>query len=160
MEGFTEVQKTTSYSRGTTGYRAPELLQRSAEEKSYYSKKSDIWAIGCILYEVTFLKQLFKQDISTSGWALSGTRLELPFDELRIDHVSTIIFEDLVRDMLSLDPIHRPKITELCNKLRICGELGPVFSAPRGPRIARSTLKQEGLIVAMEFGNIAKSSTS
>jgi serine/threonine protein kinase len=76
-EGFSEMQKTTLYGRG---YRAPELLQWldfEAEQKSFYSKKSDIWALGCLFYEATFSKKLFKQDIDSHGWAMSG-RVETP----------------------------------------------------------------------------------
>lgn len=44
------------FGRGTSGYRAPELLDLRYEEGAfigrYFSRKSDIWAVGCILYEL------------------------------------------------------------------------------------------------------------
>ena len=39
---------------GTPYYVSPELVQ---EER--YSYKSDVWAIGCILYELCYLKRAF-----------------------------------------------------------------------------------------------------
>jgi NIMA (never in mitosis gene a)-related kinase len=39
---------TTKFSRGTPCYRAPELL----DEQARFTEKVDIWALGCILYEV------------------------------------------------------------------------------------------------------------
>jgi NIMA (never in mitosis gene a)-related kinase len=39
---------------GTPYYVSPELLLENG-----YSYKSDVWAIGCILYELCFLKKAF-----------------------------------------------------------------------------------------------------
>jgi serine/threonine protein kinase len=42
-------------SRGTDAYRAPELLNAldsSNKDEATVSKKSDIWAIGCVLYQL------------------------------------------------------------------------------------------------------------
>ncbi len=39
---------------GTPYYVSPELVQ---EER--YSYKSDVWSIGCILYELCYLKRAF-----------------------------------------------------------------------------------------------------
>ena len=41
---------------GTLYYRAPELLEGSTK----YTKATDIWAIGCIFYELLTRKVLFK----------------------------------------------------------------------------------------------------
>jgi serine/threonine protein kinase len=156
MEGSTEIQKTTCYSRGTPGYRAPELLELSGSqsEKSVYSKKSDIWALGCIFYELTFSKQLFVSDLSARDWAVSGRELELPFEYLPIDQSSATMFEVLLRRMLLLDPIHRPTINNLCEQLHSCAILAPWNQhAPTelvlpGPSPSNSNR----LIVAIDFG--------
>ena len=47
----------TSDRRGTTGYLAPEILEECFDEKHVaqpgeFSRKSDIWALGCILYQL------------------------------------------------------------------------------------------------------------
>lgn len=47
---------------GTPGYRAPELLHGRN-----FSRKSDVWAIGCLLYELaaTGKKKAFSSDLET-----------------------------------------------------------------------------------------------
>lgn len=48
-EGTAVRAKTTVLGRGTPGYRAPELLR---EEHATFNNKVDIWAMGCILYQI------------------------------------------------------------------------------------------------------------
>src|SRR5271163_3064502 len=124
-EGFSEMQKTTLYGRGTQGYRAPELLQRfdfEAEEKSFYSKKSDIWALGCVFYEATFSKKLFKQDIDTHGWVMSRSELKFPIGDLGVDPLSATRIEVLLGRVLSPDPVNRPAAKDLFDQLGYWGE--------------------------------------
>ena len=52
MDGTTEYAKTCI---GTPYYLCPEIW-----EKKPYSNKSDIWALGCVLYEMTALKHAFE----------------------------------------------------------------------------------------------------
>src|SRR5579859_1643813 len=52
---------TTNYSRGKPCYRAPELLQSS---KAGYNAKSDIWSLGCVVYELCTGQKLFHDDFS------------------------------------------------------------------------------------------------
>jgi serine/threonine protein kinase len=156
-EGFSEMQKTTQYGRGTQGYRAPELLLRldfEAEEKSFYSKKSDVWALGCVFYEATFSKKLFKQDIETHGWAMSGRELELPISDLRMDPVSATRTEVLLGRMLSFDPVRRPAAKELCEQTGYWGDLSvpvlhPLFLLPM--HLSRSSYLA-GFIIGIDFG--------
>src|ERR1700732_4876216 len=49
---------TTERGRGTSGYRPPELLAKDAK----YTYKVDIWALGCILYELSIKKRAFVDD--------------------------------------------------------------------------------------------------
>ncbi len=52
------VDKGSEYSSkqllGTPLYMAPELFK----EKGYYSESVDLWSLGCILYELIYLKPL------------------------------------------------------------------------------------------------------
>ena len=48
-EGTSRSVRSSSLSRGTPGYRAPELL---SDTKSVFNNKVDIWSMGCILYEL------------------------------------------------------------------------------------------------------------
>jgi serine/threonine protein kinase len=151
-EGFTEMEKTTLYGRGTQGYRAPELLPRldfDAEVKSFYSKKSDIWALGCVFYEVAFSKQLFKQDISAIGWAMSGTELKLPMGGLGmdlLDPLSATRITLMLGRMLSPDPVNRQTANELCEQLGYCREQVLAWR----DRLFSTHLP--GFIIAIDFG--------
>jgi serine/threonine protein kinase len=93
-------------SRGTAGYRAPELLN---EEKATFNNKVDIWAIGCILYELVFRKRAFQNDWAVMNYALTKTSLQLPsefLDERNSSGISRILV--ILNAMLHLDPILRP----------------------------------------------------
>ena len=73
------LAQTTYLARGTTGYRAPELL-----DESRYTNKVDIWAMGCILYEVVTGRKAFDTDQVVRDRSLqksfSGEGILLPFD--------------------------------------------------------------------------------
>jgi len=112
QEGTSKKALTTRYSRGTSSYRAPELL---LDER--YTNKIDIWAIGCILYELVFKGKAFATDISVVQYThdtSSGKSLPLPFepdtlpDESRKAFVSKIIAE-----MLNVNASDRPAADQL-----------------------------------------------
>src|SRR5438105_8415469 len=52
---------TTPYSRGTSSYRAPEILD---QQNPKYNNKADIWALGCIIYEVFTGARAFSSDLA------------------------------------------------------------------------------------------------
>jgi len=56
---------TTRYSRGTTGYRAPELLDSGNPR---FNNKADIFALGCIIYEVLTGTKLFVDDFKIHSY--------------------------------------------------------------------------------------------
>lgn len=80
-----------------------------------YNQKSDIWALGCVLYELATLKKAFE----------AGNLLQLISKIMRgnfapiSDQYSSELSE-LIIDMLHLDPTKRPQINEImCNPLVI-----------------------------------------
>src|SRR5271155_1844761 len=78
-EGTSQRSYTTHYSRGTSSYRAPELVRSGA-----YNNKVDIWALGCILYEIVTLRKAFSTDNAVYEYsmqqALDEERVRLPLD--------------------------------------------------------------------------------
>src|SRR5437879_2079743 len=56
--GNSTHDRTTVLRRGSPGYRAPELLR----EVSKYNNKVDIWAMGCIMYELASGQKAFGSD--------------------------------------------------------------------------------------------------
>src|SRR5271170_964249 len=91
----------TQYSRGTPSYRAPELLRDS---DSTYNNKVDIWALGCIVYELITRERAFSGDWAVSEYALSGTFP--PIIKRQLSVLPTI--EEQVIAMLSIEAWERP----------------------------------------------------
>jgi serine/threonine protein kinase len=77
VEGTSKRAITTVYSRGTEGYRAPELLLDNPK----FSSKVDIWALGCILYELASGKKAFASDLQARDFSFSQSTLpvSIPF---------------------------------------------------------------------------------
>jgi serine/threonine protein kinase len=99
---------TTSQSRGTPGYRAPELLR----DESVYTNKVDIWALGCILYELACGRKAFSGDWTTLAYALDPNRRSLPFSTAFPTSVQKTIHSSFV-PMLYLDPLKRPRVSSV-----------------------------------------------
>jgi serine/threonine protein kinase len=67
---------TTTFARGTAGYRAPELL--TVTTKLVYNNKADIWSMGCILYELATHKQAFLNDFAVYHCRLTKSNIRVP----------------------------------------------------------------------------------
>jgi len=107
------MAQTTQYSRGTSGYRAPELI---TEITNRYTNKVDIFAVGCIFFELVFRTKAFRDDFAVRQYALaSGERLVIPAtsdacpDERRRELISQTIYQ-----MIHIDPLKRPRAHDLC----------------------------------------------
>jgi serine/threonine protein kinase len=103
---------TSRLSRGTACYRAPEIIS----ERSMYNNKADIWALGCILYEILSGVQLFSSDWATREFAASR-KLELPVPWpawylYQLSNGSEIVHKQLLR-LLSINPSDRPSAKEV-----------------------------------------------
>jgi serine/threonine protein kinase len=99
-EGTSTTAKTTTCARGTECYRAPELLR----EPSLFNSKTDIWALGCILYELVFSKKAFVTDFALFELMLSHEQFRLPFETLSsIDEISTTRLSTVLSNCLDLD---------------------------------------------------------
>lgn len=112
---------TTHYSRGTAAYLAPEFL----EEIPTYTNKVDIWAMGCIFFEVVFRKRAFANDFFVYQYALRSLLLSIPLESENIPEPGRMSFlSKLIREMLEIEPLKRPRAEEVhrrCNHWDIDG---------------------------------------
>ena len=116
----------SSSKRGTDAYRAPELLRGTKQ----FSKKSDIWALGCILYEMCMRKKAFRGDWEISDWVAGSTdpNISIPAYRspdgscARCSHLYAEVLskpndlEDInetLRALLNIDPKNRPSARDL-----------------------------------------------
>jgi serine/threonine protein kinase len=58
---------TTAHARGTDGYRAPEVIIHER-----YSRRSDMFALGCITYEIVTGRKLFSSDWAMQEYVRNG----------------------------------------------------------------------------------------
>jgi len=136
MEGHSRLEQTTSYGRGTSGYRAPELLlvgswRRGGSEGAEdprFSKKSDMWAMGCMFYELIFAHQLFLSDMSARDYAVSGAILQIPPQLTIIAPYSGPVVSRQLTSMLNPDPSMRPSAGNLLGPFTVCFQLSSIIS--------------------------------
>jgi tetratricopeptide (TPR) repeat protein len=104
---------TTSLSRGSPGYRAPELLIPSGGR---YNNKVDIWALGCILYELVSYKKPFHDDLAVALYRVDASRAVISMPEapewprsLR-SHLHHIL-----KDLLAVEVTLRPSASDVAH---------------------------------------------
>ncbi|CAL9083322.1 unnamed protein product [Musa textilis] len=87
----------------TPAYRAPEMWDLFRRE--VICEKVDIWALGCLLYRICFLKSAFDGE----------SKLQVLNGNYRIPDVPkySSAMTDLIKDMLKASPNTRPDITQV-----------------------------------------------
>jgi serine/threonine protein kinase len=125
--GTTTGASPTVAGRGTSGYRAPELLR--PDDNLSFNKKADIWSIGCILFELCTGTKAFGDDWATLQFAYAKKKRSVVIpgvckpliswlcnrfqESLDLDPKKRLSAEDLRRALE--DPpteMHEPKIIE------------------------------------------------
>jgi len=91
---------------GTPYYLSPEICQEKP-----YNQKSDIWSLGCILYEMVTLRHAFDAS-SMKGLVVKILRGTYP----SIPSVYSQNLKDLIDEMLQKDPHKRPSIKRILEK--------------------------------------------
>jgi serine/threonine protein kinase len=88
-----------------------------------YNQKSDVWSLGCILYEMVTLRHAFDSN-SMKGLVLKilrGTYPEIP------SHYSQDL-KDLISEMLIKDPARRPSIRKVVEKEFLASRISQLLS--------------------------------
>ncbi|CAI5438989.1 unnamed protein product [Caenorhabditis angaria] len=93
---------------GTPYYISPEMCSGMT-----YNEKSDMWALGCILYEMCCLKKAFEGDnlpaLVNNIMTCSYTPVKAPYStEIKM----------VIRELLQLDPNNRPNAAQALKMLR------------------------------------------
>jgi len=91
---------------GTPYYLSPEICQEQP-----YNQKSDIWSLGCILYEMCTLRHAFDAN-SMKGLVLKILRSSYPA-------IPSHYSEDLklvIQEMLIKDPVKRPSMRKILDR--------------------------------------------
>ncbi|CAH2075220.1 unnamed protein product, partial [Iphiclides podalirius] len=99
--------KKTSTVIGTPYYLAPELC-----EGKPYDTKSDVWALGCLLYEMCTHKRAFDSETLVGLVKVITSGSVHPIDMTVYDRG----LQDLIDSMLSIVPEKRPVIKELMGR--------------------------------------------
>ncbi|XP_029685623.1 cyclin-G-associated kinase isoform X2 [Takifugu rubripes] len=92
----------------TPAYRTPEMIDLYSNFP--INEKQDIWALGCILYLLCFKQHPFED----------GAKLQIVNGKYSIpqNDVKYVVYHDLIRSMLKVNPEERLSITELVNLLQ------------------------------------------
>lgn len=88
---------------GTPFYMSPELFNNKP-----YGYKSDIWGLGCVLYELVNGQHAFEAQ-SINGLALKILKARYT----PITSSCSEEMQNLIRSMLSVNPTHRPSLQEM-----------------------------------------------
>lgn len=87
-------------------YRAPELFH--VESHSFLDERTDIWALGCLLYAICFFKSPFETAYEHGGsvaLAVVGGNVRIPDDSKYSQDL-----HDLILSMLTVNAMERPFI--------------------------------------------------
>ena len=111
-EGSSKIIIST-LSRGTTSYRAPELLQ----EDPLYTRKVDVWAVGCILYEVVTKQKRFGSDWQVKEYSIAQGTPRTPEIGFHYGR-SQQVFSEIINKTLSIKWSQRPSAASLVKMLQ------------------------------------------
>lgn len=112
VEGTSSRPRSTSLARGTASYRAPELLTETA----MYTNKLDIWAVGCILYELATGQAAFTGDWEVRNFVVNRTELQIP---LSLPQQFRVKIATAVDALLRRDWHERPKASDIRAKFDV-----------------------------------------
>jgi Alpha-kinase family/Protein kinase domain len=137
MEGSSRRALSSKASRGTSCYRAPELL---LDTSPHFTNKVDMWAIGCILYELVLCKRAFREDWFILKYVDAGQPFELLLTpEVISDDRKRWFLGKVIRELLDVDPKKRPKARDLYERFISWGSDGVLPMKRMGTDVSEVT---------------------
>lgn len=128
---------------GTLPYMSPEILRK----KPYSAFESDLWALGCVMWELTALKPAFAS-FNAEGLMRRISSGPAPTLPAHLPYSDT--WKSLVQSMLSKDTNQRPSLSELLSnqylaesKERVQLRYGPPLPPGSRPNIVLAALPQD-----------------
>jgi len=108
---FGSTDQSSKEGRGI--YRAPELRKKFPQ----YSAMTDIWSLGCVLYELAVGKQAFVDDWAIGEYVQSND-LNLPFEDLKNwSEASMTTLKKIIQNTLDVDDFMRPSAKHFSNMM-------------------------------------------
>lgn len=114
VRGTSKNQISTTKGKGTPCYRAPEILK----DDSKYNNKVDIWAIGCIVYELITEQQAFRSDHDAWEWRFSTDQEKKLPEEIVLDDAPKQLLSKIIGKCLRIEPNERPTVKVINSWLR------------------------------------------
>lgn len=112
-------------------YRSPEMVDLYQRKK--LSEKVDIWALGCLLYKLSFFTTPFEDANGVvSSMAILSARYRIPASSNYSENL-----HNLIRQLLEVDPNERPSIDQVIGIARS----HPLWSTARSRDHERKTKK-------------------
>jgi len=136
-EGTSKHPIITVNASGTPSYRAPELI-RGVD--FVYTNKVDLWALGCIFYELLFGRKAFAGDFTVREYSASSELLGIPVTSAILGNISGWLdaIKTILRRTLDKDPSKRGSAREIRVHLTALSAL--IFTSSN-PENGRSTHK-------------------
>jgi len=126
----------TSERQGTIGYRAPEIVTLLVQDVANYSNALDIFAMGCILFEICFRTKAFPNDDHILRYKTTGTIPTFP-PLLGMERSPSFPPAEKVREIIlkmwALTPAARPSASQLCQIFTFPRPISPGMLCLEGP---------------------------
>ena len=102
--------RTSPHGRGTECYIAPELLR---EPQSAFNKKTDIWSLGCIFFELCTGEKLFNNNWALMVYALSKVKPDISRSLSTLYEPAREAIRLIIDDTIHLDVSKRSSVENL-----------------------------------------------
>ena len=100
---------------GTPSYLAPEMASPADAHRGYLGKPVDLWAIGCVLYELLAARRLGRAEL---GPDQQHVQVETALGELQAQRSAPASLIALLSDCLKYSVADRPSAAEVTRRVR------------------------------------------